>query len=81
MQKVLQKIKKVFSSNINEFIRAVLNFFFFFTKDFAHTKSTKNIKSIKSTKSTKSTKRHKDARAKAQNANKEISDYFPFDVF
>ena len=40
------------SSNINEVIRAVLNFFFFFfRKDFARTKSTK---------------RHKDTRAKAQ---------------
>ena len=29
------------SSNINEVIRAVLNFLFFLQKDFAHTKSTK----------------------------------------
>ena len=49
------------SSNINEVIWAVLNSLFFLRKDFARTKSTK---------STKSTKRHKDIRAKAQNAKK-----------
>ena len=63
-----------YSSNINEVVRTVLNFlfyfFFFLQKDFARTKSTK------SSKSTKSTKRHKDTQAKAQNANKRISDYF-----
>ena len=58
-----------FSSNINEVIKAVLNSLFFLRKDFAHTKSTK------------STKRHKYTRAKAQNANKRISDYFPLRCF
>ena len=53
-------------SNINEVIRAVLNFFFFLRKDFTRTKSTKRTKSNKSTKSTKSTERHKDTQAKAQ---------------
>ena len=43
-----------FSSNINEVIRAVLNFFFFFLrKDFACTQSAKGTKSTKSTKITK----------------------------
>ena len=42
------------SSNINEVIRAVLNFLLFFLqKDFARTKSTTSSKSTKSTKSTK----------------------------
>ena len=54
------------SSNINEVIRAVLNFLFFLQKDFAHTKSTKRTKSTKGTKKTKSTKRHNDTQAKAQ---------------
>ena len=36
---------EIFSSNINKFIRAVLNFFFFFLrKDFTHIKSTKSTK-------------------------------------
>ena len=62
-----------FSSNINEVIKAVLNFFL--RKDFAHTKSTKSTKSIKGT------KQHKDTWAKARNANKQISDYFPLRCF
>ena len=52
-----------FSSNINEVIKAVLNFLFFLRKDFACAKITK---STKNTKSIKSTKRHEDTRAKAQ---------------
>ena len=63
------------SSNINEVIRAVLNFLIFLRKYFARTKSTK------STESTKSTKRHKDTQAKAQNANKRISYYSPLRCF
>ena len=50
-----------FSSNINEVIRAVLNFLFFFTKIFPTHK--KHL-------------RHKDTQARAQNANKQIRDYF-----
>ena len=69
----------VYSSNINEVARVILNFllfFFFLRKDFARTKSTK------SSKSAKSTKRHKDTQAKAQNANKRISNYFcGYDIF
>ena len=61
------------SSNINEAIRAVSNFLFcFLRKDFAHTKSTKSTKSIK---------RHKGTQAQAQNANKQVSDYFPLRCF
>ena len=37
------------SSNINEAIRGVLNFFFFLQKDVGRTKSNKSIKSTKST--------------------------------
>ena len=46
-----------FSSNINQVIRPVLNFFFLLQKDFPSTESSKSIKS---------TKRHKDTQAKAQ---------------
>ena len=48
-----------FSSNINEFIWAVLNslFFFFLRKDFAHTKSTKTHKKHK--KAQKFNQKHK----------------------
>ena len=42
-----------YSSNINEVIRAVLNFLFFLRKDFARTKKTKSTKRSKSTKSAK----------------------------
>ena len=66
---LLKRLSKYTSSNINEVIKAVLNSLFFLRKDFAHTKSTK------------STKRHKYTRAKAQNANKRISDYFPLRCF
>ena len=66
------------SRNINEVIRAVLNFLFLF---FFFTKILHAPKSLKAPKSTKSTKRHKDTQAKAQNANKRISDYFPLRCF
>ena len=53
------------SSNVNEAIRAILNFFIFLQEDFTHTKS------IKSIKSTKSTKKHKT----------QTSDFLLLDVF
>ena len=62
------------SSNINEVIRAVSNFFLFYEKI---SRAQKLKKPKKAQKSTKSSKRHKDAQAKAQNANKSISDCFP----
>ena len=52
-------------------LRAILNFSLFFLQ-----KHLAGAKSTKSTRSTKSTKRHKETQAKAQNANKRISDYF-----
>ena len=67
------------SRNINEVIRTVLNFFFFFYKKILH--APKAQKALKAPKSTKSTKRHKNTQAKAQNANKRISDYFPLRCF
>ena len=85
------------SSNINEVIRAVLNFLLFFYEKILHapkaTKSTKSTKRHKGTqtkaqkrelpalKAPKRTKRYKDTQAKAQNANKRISDYFPLGYF
>ena len=52
-------MKITISSNINEVIKTVLNFLFFFLqKDFARTKSTKRTQGTKGTKSTKSTKKH-----------------------
>ena len=51
-------------------LRAVLNFSLFFL-----------LKDLAGAKSTKSTKRHKDTQAKAQNANKRISDYFSLRCF
>ena len=55
------------SSDVNEVIRAVLNpLFFFLQKDFAHTKSTKSTKTQP---------------GKSTNTNKQISDFFPLDVF
>ena len=62
-----------FSSNINEVIRAVLNFFllllFFFYKKVLHAlKALKPLKALKGTKT---------LRQKHKNANKRISDYFP----
>ena len=68
-----------FSSNINEVIRAVLNFLFFFYKKILH--APKAQKALKAPKSTKSNKRHKNTQAKAQNANKQISDYFSLRCF
>ena len=51
-------VNKKLSGNINEVIRAVLSplFFFFWAKNFSHTKSTKRTKSTK-TQPSKSTKR------------------------
>ena len=68
---VVKLVLREMNSNINEVIRAVLNFLFFLQKDFAHRKSTKRTKGTKRTKSTKgtkktSTKRHNDTQAKAQ---------------
>ena len=62
-----------FSSNVNEVIRAVLNFFFFFTKRFrTHQMHKKHQKHQK----------YKDAtKQKHKNANKRISDFFPLDLF
>ena len=57
------------SSNVNGVIRATLNLFFFFQKDFTRT-STKMPLS-------KSTKRTKTLRQKYKNTNKGISDFFP----
>ena len=60
-------MEKKGSSNINEVIRAVLNFFFFFLrKDFAHTKITNRAKRAKGIKSTKEQKEQT-----AQKAQKE----------
>ena len=70
-KKIYVSYKMIFSSNVNEVIRAILKFFYFFLrKNFSRTKSIKNIKntktqpskstnSTKSTKSTKSNKKHK----------------------
>ena len=60
---MLQKIGNSSSSNLNEVIKAVLNFFFL-QKHFARTKSTKSTK----TQPSKSTKRYK--RTKMKNALK-----------
>ena len=68
------------SRNINEVIRTVLNFFFFFFYK-KILQAPKAQKALKAPKSTKSTKRHKNTQAKAQNANKRISDYFPLRCF
>ena len=61
----------IISSNINEVIRAVLNFFLIFLqKDFVRTKSTKkHQKAQKAPKNTRKTKKRN--QAKAQNANKQ----------
>ena len=67
------------SSNINEFIRAVLNFLFSFYEKILHAQ--KAQKAPKSTKSTNSAKRHKDTQAKTQNGNKRISDCFSLRCF
>ena len=62
------KIK--FRSNINEVIKAVLNFLFFFYEKILH-----------APKAPKSTKRHKDNQAKAQDVNRQISNYFALRCF
>ena len=59
-----------FSSNVNEVIRVALNSLFFLRKDFARTKSTKIAKSTKDA-----------TKQKHENANKQISDFFPFRFF
>ena len=53
-------LHKYCSSNINEDIKTVLNFFFFYEK-ISHVQ-----KALKAPKAPKSTKRHQDTRAKAQ---------------
>ena len=62
--------KDEFSSNVNEVIRAVLNFFL--QKDFTRTKSTKCTRTqpSKSTKSTKSTKGTKTPQSKSTKRTK-----------
>ena len=76
--------KLLINSNINEVIRAVLNFFFFFYEKISHAR-TKGAKSTKSTKKHQKHQKHQKAQrrnqAKAQNANKRISDYFPLRCF
>ena len=78
------------SSNINEVIRSVSNFLFyfiFFTKRFyTHKKHQKHQKHKKAPKSTKSTKKHKKHQKhkkykKHENVNKRISDFFPLRYF
>ena len=68
-----------FSSNINEVIKAVLNFSFFLRKDFVSTKSTKSTKNTKNTKSTKKGK--KTLRQKYKTQISEQVTIFPLDVF
>ena len=67
-----------FSSNINEVIKAVLNFLFFYEK-ISH--ASKAPKTPKISKSTKSTKRHKDTQTKVRNTNTRISNYFSLGFF
>ena len=65
------KIKSVHkSSNINEVIKAVLNFLFFFYEKILHT-----LKALKALNGTNTLgQKHK-------NANRRISDYFPLRCF
>ena len=63
-------------------------FFFFFYEKILHAqkeqkaqKALKALKALKAQKSIKINKGHKDTQAKAQNANKRISDYFPLRCF
>ena len=60
-------------------------FFFFFYEKILHAqkeqKAKKALKALKAQKSIKINKGHKDTQAKAQNANKRISDYFPLRCF
>ena len=60
-------------SNINEVIRAVLNFLFLFYKKILH--------ALKAQKAPKALKGTKTLRQKHKNANKQISDYFPLTCF
>ena len=59
--------------------------FFFFYEKILHAqkeqKAQKALKALKAQKSRKINKGHKDTQAKAQNANKRISDYFPLRCF
>ena len=67
-------------SNINEVIRAVLNFFFFFFyENILHAQ--KALKALKAQKSQKALKGTKTPRQKHKNANKRISDFFPLRCF
>ena len=66
-------------SNINQVIKAVLNFLFFFLrKDFARTKSTKSTKSTKTPKALKGTKT---LRQKHKTQISEQGTISPLDVF
>ena len=66
-------------------------FIFFFYEKILHAqkeqkeqkaqKALKALKALKAQKSIKINKGHKDTQAKAQNANKRISDYFPLRCF
>ena len=63
-------------------------FFFFFYEKILHAqkeqkeqKAQKALKALTAEKSIKINKGHKDTQAKAQNANKRISDYFPLRCF
>ena len=63
-------------------------FFFFFYEKILHAqkeqkeqKAQKALKALTAEKSIKINKGHKDTHAKAQNANKRISDYFPLRCF
>ena len=53
----LQQLKDIFSSNVNEVTKAILNYFFFsfffIQEEFTHTKSTKSTKSKKKHKKVK----------------------------
>ena len=60
------------SSNINEFITAVLNFLFFYEKISPALKELKVLKALNGTKT---------LRQKHKNVNKRISDYLPLRCF
>ena len=71
-----------FSSNTNEVIRAVLNILFIFYEKILHAlKALKALKEQKSRKAPKALKGTKTLRQKHKNANKRISNYFPFRCF
>ena len=64
------------SSNVNEAITTILNsLFFFFYKKILHAQKAQKAQK------TQKTQKAKDARKKHKNANKQISDFFPLDVF